>query len=423
MVADDWPRLAVFVIALRDPLPLPHGATFTRELDERIGVLRPTALQVEDDPRSERVPAGTEAHQIVSLKIWQLRQEGTDEDRELIRRAFAVLEHLTGEPAAVHSPAGPPAEEDYRTVVEAVTFVESPDDVAEERALDDVLTRCLRTLFDVVRAYRLVGQTPISELTYERVVPVVPYRWRKLAPPEFLGSTGLVLLDHTNVTTPAPDPLTPESLEACLQQLERLLIGSPFTLYAERRLESAIAHERDGMYAESVIQSAIAAEVLLDGVLGMLVWEEQRREGISDVATAAQILSTPLAKRIRSAYHPRLGGTWSLADDGPLRRWYVDVAGLRNRVVHRGYRPTRSESAVSRGTLVTLEQFVCDRLAERCADYPRTALAILGADGLRRRERWNSDRFDVIGALPDELRAYVEWRSEVDAEVTLRRTA
>lgn len=417
-----WPRLVVFAIPLRDPLPLPHGVTFTRVLDAEVDGLEPVEFMVEDDEATPRIMVGPGEGQVVSLKIWQHPYEALGEEYGHLARATAVLARITGDSRRVALPPQNEDEDNYRTVVEAVTIVDSMDQMAMTDEQTDPLSRCLHTLFDLVRAYRLVGQTQISELTYERVVPFVPYRWRRISPPEFLGATQFLVLDHMNVSTPAPDVLSEVAMQTYAQHLERLLAQNPFTLYAERRLESRIAHERDGQYAESAIQSAIAAEVLLDGLLGVLLWEEQR--GNENVAEAVEIFSSSAATRVRSFYHPRLGGAWSIIEDGPIRRWFIETAGLRNRVVHRGYRPSRSESAASIDALGALEKHLCDLLAARSKRYPRAALAMLGADGLRRRDEWDDRRFSSasIGDILDGMRGYRDWRSRVDDVVHLRRT-
>ena len=54
-------------------------------------------------------------------------------------------------------------EESYRTVVEAVTILRSPEEFVATDLRPDALSLCLETLFDAVRAYRLVDQARISD--------------------------------------------------------------------------------------------------------------------------------------------------------------------------------------------------------------------------------------------------------------------
>jgi hypothetical protein len=360
-----------------------------------------------------------EGYAFVSLRIWQLRAEPNTEDYVILDGAMGVLNHIGG---GTSESSAPPisAEESYRTVVEAAIVLRTPDDLVASEGHEDALTTCLEFLFDTVRAYRLIDETRISELTYERVLPIVPYRWRQLTPPEYSDSPRLMLLDHANVVTPTPELLDETKLEAYRQLLERLGLGDPLVLYRERRLEARIALSRDGEYAESSIQTAIAAEVFLSAVLGMLLWEESIRG--EEITSAVDVLSSPLAKRVRVHFHPRLGGQWGLNATGPVANWYTITAGLRNRVVHRGYRPGKSESEESLQCLLDLERFICDRLAERSSRYPRTALMVLGGEGLRRRGRWSDELFGShrIGPAIDSVRSFAAWRDRVDDEVQAR---
>ena len=377
-------------------------------------------FRLNDDEGLPPVPEENWGQRFVSHRVWQLKRETPSEDLDLFSDAMKVLGHVGG---GTMQALVEDEEESYRTVVEAVTILRSPDEFVATDLRPDALTLCLETLFDAVRAYRLVDQARISELTYERIHAAVPYRWRRLDPPEFFGPTFVMMLSHANVTTPVPGILDQEKIEQHRQRLERLTLGDPFTLYSERRLEARISQSRDGQYAESAIQSAIAAEVLLDGVLGMLLWEESLpSEGTDD---ASEVLSSDLARRIRTQFHPRLGGTWSLKSDGHIRQWYEKTAGLRNRVVHRGYRPHSEESEESLQTVYALERFICDLLAEKSNRYPRTALAILGAEGLRRRGKWNDIRFgsEAIGPNMENLRRHATWRDRVDDARRVRRTA
>lgn len=155
----------------------------------------------------------------------------------------------------------------------------------------------------------------------------------------------------------------------------------------------------------------------------MLLWEESLSE--DNTEEAIDVLTGDLARRVRSHYHPRLGGQWVLRGAGPLSRWYEVTAGLRNRVVHRGYRPSSNEAESSLQALHDLEKFIADLLAERSQRYPRTAVAMLGANGLAQRGKWSDTRFgdDVIGAVTDYISEYAAWMAQVEGAVTLRRTS
>jgi hypothetical protein len=411
--------MIVFAIPVRDALPMPHNSTFTKVLDHELDLLSDSAYLVTDE--GSHMPGSAAGHNIASLRFWQCPREASTEDKQLLDSAMQVLEAVAGDEAETPELDVDEGQDQswYRTIVEAVTIVERPIDLVATESRADPLSTCLEVLFDLVRAYRVSANVRISELTYERVGPIVPYRWRALSPPTFFGPPFLMLLEHANVSTPDPGILTQEQLDNQTQVMTRLRQGDPFWIYAERRLEAMIALYRDGQYAESAIQSAIAAEVLLGGVLSLLLWEDSLPHG--SIETPAGVLSTDIAKRVRTQYHPRLGGQWTLQGDGPVARWYGVTAQLRNRVVHRGYRPGYDDAMESVNVLLDLERFVCDRLAENSDRFPRSALVVLGAAGLRRRGKWSTSRFgdDAIGPITEFLRQFIDWRRNVDDEIVL----
>jgi hypothetical protein len=420
MVVDDeeWPRLVAFAIPLRDPLPVSHHTTITRSLAEEISEALPMVVT----SGGPQLPTTAQGHQFVSLRFWQLQVDRTADEQLLVDASMAVLDSPEADDVEPNTDHG----DDYRTIVEAVTYVASPEDLTATEDRPDPLTRCLTVLFDMVRAYRLADDVLVSELTYERVGPIIPFRYRPLGREGFLGGPQLMLLEHANVPVPAPAVWGAGEHDRYVQHLERLLAGDPLMLYVERRLEARLALHRDGQYAESAIQSAIAAEVLLRGVLSMLVWEESA-EHDEDVDPAAEILRVDTTRRVKREYPPRLGGTWSLVGDGPVARWYRDTAGLRNRVVHAGHRPSKDQAVDALEALLALERFVCDRLADRSRRYPRTALTVLGGAGLERRGAWSDAVFGeaVLGPVLSSVQDFSEWRGRVDERIfaTEGRTA
>jgi hypothetical protein len=421
-VVGSWPRLIVFAIPLRDPLPLAHESTFARVYDDS-PVEELSDVQVRATADLPPYPEELQGRRTVSMRIWQLHRDESTEDYELARAAFQVLGHVSGQLGDESGPGDHPAPEgpDYRTVVEAVTVVLNPEDVQATDDKPDPLTRCIAALTDQVRAYRVADNVPIPELTYERIFPIVPYVWRELYTTDYFDGINIMLLEHSNVRVPSPEVMQENALEKYTQFLARLARRDPFFLYSERRLEAQNALNRDGEYAESAIQGAIASEVLLSGVLGMMLWEESLATANRGEAISA--LSLDIAKRVRTCYHDRLGSNWQLTGRGPVSSWYTITAGLRNRVVHRGYRPSKSEAQESLDALFGLEKFICDRLAACSERYPRTTLALLGRDGLDRRGAWSPELFSeaAIGDIQEAVGAYVGWREDVDEDVSLRR--
>ena len=375
---DDSGELLIFVLLLPDPVPLPEGSTWTHELD----LLAPGLDSIErritvDGPARE--PSG---FNFVSLKFWQVREAS----EHTYSAASRVVDAISGV-ARQQETAGPPPEDRYQTVVEAVTWVE---DGANEEEASQALDRCVDKLLVLHRAYRLGARALVSELTYERIHPVVMRLGRTLESEGPAKVHGMVILDHTNMPVPAPEPLTDDTREEMALVYPRLTAGDPFMLYMERRLQGMTEGFVNGRHGESVVQTAIAAEVLLDATLGLLMWEESA-SGQMTRTDAAAVFSTDLLPRIRREYHPRLRGQWSLSGVN-LSPWYERLARLRGRIVHAGYRPDAEEAQLARDALVTLESFIGNRLAASLNEYPKTAWLFFGDPGFAKRGKTKAAR-------------------------------
>jgi hypothetical protein len=272
-----------------------------------------------------------------------------------------------------------------------------------------------------------VARAHVPELTYERLHPVVQWL-RKSAfdltePPR---QAGLLLLNNSNIPVPQSqiEPLTPDRVELLSRYNVRADVADPFVLYAERRLEAEIEARTNGRPRESVIQTGIAAEVLLGALLGLAMWEEHVA-GQLTTEEAAAVLSDNVTSRIRSQYSKRFGGKWSF-NEGLISRWQRDIATPRNRVVHAGVQPGKDQAHAAIDALSALERYIGDRLAVKWKTYPRTAWMFLGGAGFQRRghnklravEAWLSANG---GNVVEWIRDYQGWREEVDAQVVRTR--
>lgn len=193
----------------------------------------------------------------------------------------------------------------------------------------------------------------------------------------------------------------------------RLRMGDQWALYAERSAAARRALNA-GDFAAAIVDIAIATEILFDALLGWALWESGE-----SVASAAATLRRPLKERLKSEMHPRFGGTWTLSSTPELAGWESAVARPRNRVVHRGYRPTEAEAQVALRAATDLNAFVVDRILTNAARYPQLALAVLGTDGLTARGRFTR-RLKRAAAEngefgTDALDQYSTWRELVDA--------
>lgn len=419
-----WPRMIVFVIPLKDHFPLPSESTSLRTYEDNPlpGLADVEMRRTADDPPYPQELAGK---RFVSLRFWQVPGEVSSETTEMIRAAHTVLQAVADVPIPNQASRPLTPWQEYRTVVEAVTPVWDEDDIYETNEKPDPLTRCISALIEQIRAYRVGLSASIPELTYERIFPFVMFMWRELATNRYGDGPSLMMLSHTNLPFGPPEIIRAEEYERYRQALGRLLNGDPLFLFSERRLNASIALYGNGDFSESCVQSATAAEVLLDSLLGMLLWEGGLESDDAGTDVAVQELSLNLVRKVRQCFHARLGDVWRREGPGPVPAWFSRTAQVRNRVVHRGYRPTRKEAEESFAAVNELMTFICDRLAEKRRRYPRTTLRFLGRDGLDRRNAWSEAIFgdDVIGWVESYTRDYVHWRDQVDARIEKSRLA
>lgn len=425
--AEAWPRLAVFIFALPDHLPLPHLTTMTRVLD----LDEPALADRLSVPVEGLVPIDENQGKLfVSMRVWQADAEpdlslvtSTDEALRIASRMWPRVlppKESDSEARARWFSDAP----NYRTFVEAVTFAGSAEDFSSLDEVKNPLSRSIDAIAELVRGYRISKQQRIAPLAYERLPIFVPCFWRKLesSPTDVSGPT-IMLLDHSNVGTLAgPETLNDRELSDMRVTHGRLLAGDPFILYKERRLDAQVAFWNLGQYGECCVQAAIGSEVLFDGLLGMLMWEECRAGKIS-IEDASRVFSSDLVSRLTSQYHGRLGGTWSF-ERGHISIWDSQLASVRNRVVHAGYKPSREEAGMALEALVEQERFIQRKLVAKFSTYPLTSVLYVGQPGFERAGKWKSvsSRIEQMSVdWLDVIHEYSEWREEMNRGIVRRR--
>jgi hypothetical protein len=289
------------------------------------------------------------------------------------------------------------------TIAEAFTSFDSPDDrgaAVRARQLgprQDPFMRCLRFVDHWARAYRLASYAPTGKVTYERVLPLVfaarvpgtmPTTIDDAACEELLAKpwddkNELMWLEHTNMAGVAPADVSPSVAEATMGWERALYHGLPLAIWRERRHDAVNALVRDGDLGLAISHAHTAGEVLLDGTLTMLLWEEQLTP-----QAAAELFDDSVVRRCQTRLAPRLRGNWHADRAGPVKSWVDDCVKPRGRVVHGGYEPHYGEAQTAIDALSQLERHVFDRLAEERNTYKRTVLLTLGEEGLARRDMW-----------------------------------
>lgn len=413
--ARSGPRLAIFLMALPDALPMEHGSTFTQMLEGQIAQWAGLPGRLTEDGLD--FPQGWSGRRFVSLKIWQLKESSLEDELRALNAAFTVAGTITGEAPSDRTPGSGDADS-YRTVVEMVTPVDETEIDTPGGNVGEPLTRCLSFLTEIFRAYRVARSVLVPELTYQRLPPfaVLLLRDPLAGGSGIIGPGTVVVLDHLNVRNqPAPEVLEPQQVGDLYTVLGRLLKGDPILVYAERVLEAERAFKHDGDLGNAVVQLAMAIEVLFDRVLSLLIWEQSL--GNPDFDAAATAVGMNLKPKVRTQFGIRLGGSWDVTM-GALGAWDTKIARLRGRVVHGGYRPTHLEVTDAFAAAKQVEEFVITRLLANLSTYPRTNLLILGQPGLERRGAWTARIRSFVEQRAtvesDWIDGFVDWRSQVE---------
>lgn len=438
-------RVIVFFLPLPEPLPLPHHEVFTF-FGEKHPQLEGLAVQ----PTRETPPFPEEAtgRLFTSLRFWQriidteadlarevepvdaivrsivppeeyakLRDDPTKVGEEQRASDAADEEALRGELRTFGVPeaeidelieAGPPV--DYQTVVEAVTPLVEVD--GEPDPLSAAFDRCVDYLAKLASAYRRASHTAIAPITRERLPFHLYYVTFEAGEPKQKWSHGLFIPHMSAPELLVLPPATPEQVADIKRHLAASLAKHPLTPYVDRVVDAQHAL-RLGDTANAVILGQLGAEVFLDAVLGLLLWEE----GSSPEDAATKEFATDLTPRVRNCFAPRLGGDWNLKGNGVVGDWKRQLYELRGRVIHGGYQPSRTETAQALEVLAKLEEFTKMRILQKKNQFPKVALIVLGPDGLSRRGGWSKTIREFAEQHADNnwLAEYNHWRDKVSA--------
>jgi hypothetical protein len=389
------PVLIAFFIPLPEPVGIPQGSTYSFDEGSVLPDIEPLPVFVIKD--SAPIPGRATNQLFVSLKFWQAKSTFV----QLIEQVLAVGRVLD----VVRGPLAEPHEDDLNlecplTVVEAVTQLTEATPLGISAAFD----RCLARVHEVGFAYGLATRQALAPITLRRLPPFITYMTRNALSDEWIATSAIDLGHYNEIRRLVPHDLNDETQQSLLSALSAMAIGDPVVPYLELSAEARREFDREGDNRAAVIHSQAACEVLLDSVFQALLWEE----GImpADAVTGFFATNSTLGGRVRRSdtYAVRLGsGLWRLDGSGPVATWYVDLADLRNRCVHAGYRPTNDEALAASRAQFGLRDFIAGRLVDRQTRYPR--VASLFTERARKVETRNQDIADLQA-----------WRDEFNRE-------
>ena len=404
----DLPSKVGFIFELPESINVPAGSTYFTSLGQPVDGLMHLTLF-----RSGNLAPETEDHDGRPFVTLRFHQVVYDMPSPISPAVEVVTDAVLSRPSsAAHTePTQPiPRPKAYATVVEAATVLLGD----AKDSLSDAFDRCLEVLERYLRAYRVAFSDPLLPVVRQRLPPMLVFFSGSLRDPTDWNAKGILML-HLHFQAPAaPDSRGEADFDRFQAMLDRQVKGDPIGVYVEAWLRADRALEREGDYGVAVILAYVAAEVLLDTVLTLLLWED----GWTPEDAATEIYTDRTAKRVRSQFKHRLGGTWETEGSGPVAEWVRRLGRLRHRVVHMGYAPTYVEALDARGALHDLDVHVKDCLITKRRTYPRSVWLLLGEPGLKKRNKWSNRMARLYESIRDEpnwVESYIDWRRRFDA--------
>ena len=397
-------RLIRIIFALKSPLPTPDG------------LVVPERISDEPGPGAED---GDLVH-LVFHEVWT--PHGT-----LSASASASEEVINKLGLGQSTPA--PGDQDQKsearfrhTVVDATTADTFTGDARNARPSEDSILRIVEAVAQVARAFRLAGAS-VEIPTYESLPPIL-LTWRTNAE----GTRELFTVDDRADWTPSvmwletvtasptfvDQSLAPAADDDTVQQAREWMYAirtnEPLTRSVEwlRRADHAL--NVTGSYADAVLHASTAGEVLIDGLLSALMWEENFLDPAKPTAeeSAALFIEGQGKNRATNHLRSRLGGNWD-ADTSAWQGWNLQTAVVRNRVVHAGYAAPRAEAELAVVATKALQTWLCDLLCAKRTTYRRVTIMMLGSAGLNKRGAWNGQ---IKQFAEQEADSEVHWQTD-----------
>jgi hypothetical protein len=247
--------------------------------------------------------------------------------------------------------------------------------------------RCLTVLNRFLQAhYMTYHDVRVRTITTRSIGAVVfrgAYTFDKKKEWHFIGEMYM----HPDAFPGPPSPLDPNDALNELIGIYRQLDIHPFFNSAEWFRRAEYARRYSGENVDVVVSLQVSMESMLYATWTLLLVDQGK--------TSAEIVDTlnsdtRYRSLLVSVLPSLLGGRWDInAVETPVGKYWHRLYLMRNRVVHRGHRPSWPEAEAAYEAYVELREFINERLWDRHKAFPRTLLAKVGIPGLRRRG-WNS---------------------------------
>jgi hypothetical protein len=273
-----------------------------------------------------------------------------------------------------------------------------------EEPLDGLFAfhRCLEVLSDFLRAHYFVyNDTRVRPVSLQDVGTVVyagEYKpqagtlvW------QFLREIFMLFGSDWTYSKDRDPDTDGEKLNAYYRQLK----SNPFFTAKEWHRRAVYARQFSGDTVDAIVSLQTSMESMLYATWRMLLVDQGKSSvQISNIVTSDSPYRPLLVRHLSQL----LGGRWDTdAVDTTVGKYWHRLYLLRNRTVHGGYRPSWADGEAAYDAYNEMRDFVNERLWQRYRTYPRTLLAKLGGEGLRRRgwsSTWMEDFIEQVNSEP-----------------------
>jgi len=280
---------------------------------------------------------------------------------------------LRPERRQIQSHFGAPATYAVTSVTTATPANRFPE--LDKDKMSDVFDWMLEGLNTFLTAYSLVTKDGgIGPVTLPMLSPLAV--WGFIKPYQQTATVeGLFLINPRSVLYEKEPP--PENIgrEIIKFNLAMTTTGYPFLTSWQLRIEGE-QHLWKGRYHVAAILLAGAFETRANELLRYFFW----KDGQSEEEFNLVLERNPFLKRLRTEFHPRIGGNFDTGKRGQIQDWHRFTHSLRNRVIHGGYRPTREETAKAHDAMVRAWDYIMALTRARSQQFPELApyLALRG---------------------------------------------
>jgi hypothetical protein len=371
----------VFVL-LPEPLDLPSGFAIQRE--NRPGTYTGESFRVWDG-------ADLTVDDLLAGPICRFfhRQTPVDISRtsaavSLARWAWPSLapEDPAESPEAESADEGavdPPLK--MQTAAELIHVVGCPEPECSgqvgEEFFERTLHHGLRMVQALQRAVYAMTRQPYTLLTKASAAFATPVAIGTISDGEFeLPKMATLWQTNWNLLSELPPAELSDADLGAISRLVQHIDARAFFGFLDFQREAVVAYRTRGDNRGAAIFMGLACERLLDDLLSHLMWEDGEAP---EAAPATFLDQGGITSRVRREFHPRLKGSWSTDQVGPVADWWEKIAKVRNKVVHGAYTPTDQEIEDGGDVANALVAYISDRLVDRInqdGKYRLTALAL-----------------------------------------------